>query len=132
MDCVTVIGVDRCRNGWIAAVGEPGDDGIRLEAWAELPALVDCYREATIAVDIPIGLSEAGQRRADMLAKGLLGRRSSSVFLAPIRAAAEAAEYSEANRISKTLSGQGLSAQSWALVSAILEASRCAEDRVLP
>ena len=43
-----------------------------------------------LAIDIPIGIPEAGARPADREARALLGPRRNSVFPAPVRAAGPA------------------------------------------
>lgn len=60
--------------------------------------LLDTVPAASIvAVDIPISLPERGWRRADVEARRFLGKRSSSVFATPPRAAVEASSSEEAN-----------------------------------
>jgi predicted RNase H-like nuclease len=74
-----------------------------------------------IAIDIPIGLPEGGQRHADVAARQFLGRRRNSVFLAPIRSAAEALTHAEATATSRRMIGSGISQQAFALRRKILE-----------
>jgi predicted RNase H-like nuclease len=74
-----------------------------------------------IAIDIPIGIPEAGRREADALARGMLAGRASSVFSTPIRSALEASTFTEALAASVALTGKGLSQQSYALRTKILE-----------
>lgn len=82
---VPVAGVDGCRGGWIV-VTESG-----AFVCADFAAVLDALDPNTVlAIDIPIGLLDgyvAGGRDADRAARGLLGRRGSSVFSAPARAA---------------------------------------------
>lgn len=73
-----------------------------------------------VLVDIPIGLCD-GPRACDVEARVLLGAARSRVFPAPCRAAAEAASYPEANRISKQITGKGLSKQAWNITAKIRE-----------
>lgn len=121
---MSVVGVDGCRAGWIAiALGDAGQaDGYFVE---RLDELLDVIRDVqAVAIDIPIGLPSGGRRRADIEARRLLGPRRSSVFDAPVRAAVTAATHAEASAISRELTGQGLSRQSFALAPKILEAER--------
>jgi predicted RNase H-like nuclease len=124
----TVMGVDACTAGWIGIVvdhdafAQATIGGRFRELLATVPAA------SIIAVDIPIGLPERGWRGADVAARRFLGRRSSSVFATPPRAAVGASTYEEANRICRSLTGQGLSRQAWALVPKILDVDSCRSD----
>jgi predicted RNase H-like nuclease len=124
----TVVGVDACAAGWIGIVL---DHGVFAQAavGARFRALLAAVPVASIvAVDIPIGLPERGWRRADVEARRYLGRRSSSVFATPPRAAVEASSYEDANRICRSLTGQGLSRQAWALAPKILDVDSSRAD----
>jgi predicted RNase H-like nuclease len=76
---------------------------------------------SVIAVDIPIGSPTKGVREADIKARSFLGPRWHSVFLTPPRRAIEAPSSDEAARICLELSGAGMSTQSYALRSRILD-----------
>jgi predicted RNase H-like nuclease len=117
---VRVIGVDGCRKGWVglscdlrgyfgATIGE-------LIAAADADGILE-----VIAIDIPIGLPTAGMRQADALARREVGRRASSVFSTPVRAALAAASHREASAINTAATGKGLSQQAYALGAKILE-----------
>jgi predicted RNase H-like nuclease len=119
-----MLGVDACRKGWAGIV--LSTDSVPCGVFA--PTLVDVVARAqalapldVIAVDMPIGLPDAGRRAADVEAKRLAGPRRSSVFIAPVRPAAEAATYADAARINREMAGEGLSAQAYALVPRIIE-----------
>jgi predicted RNase H-like nuclease len=83
---------------------------------------------AAIAVDIPIGLLDAGPRQADLAAKRLLGLRQHSVFMTPIRAALTAPTHATATAISLTRTGAGISQQAFALRSRIFEVEQWLAD----
>lgn len=84
-----------------------------------LEATRDC---AMVAVDMPIGLPEPGQKRAcDLQARSLLARRASSIFPAPPRQVLKATRFEE-------LKGCGLSLQSFFLFPKI----RQIEERIDP
>lgn len=90
-----------------------------------IDAVAAAIPDATvIAIDIPIGLPETRRRDADVAAKRFLGPRQNSVFLAPVRAAIEAATHAEATAASMKLTGVGVSQQSYALGRRILEVDR--------
>ena len=119
-----VLGVDASRAGWIGVVLSDGGfvaallgrDLAGLTATASLIAEV-----SVVAVDLPIGLPDKGRRDADLLARLLVGRRRSSVFMTPVRAAIEAGSYAEANLLSRELGEPGVSRQAYALRPRILE-----------
>jgi predicted RNase H-like nuclease len=71
---------------------------------------------AAVAVDMPIGLPDAGPRACDLAARRRLGPRRSSVFPAPARAVLGAATYAEAQARSRAACGQGLSQQAFNLL----------------
>jgi predicted RNase H-like nuclease len=118
-----VLGVDACRAGWIGIALSGG----RTRAYFA-PAIRELADRAAadgpvpvIAIDIPIGLPDAGRRRADQLAREALGRRWPSLFITPVRAAVEAADYQAAAAENRRLAGEGLSRQAFALRAKILD-----------
>jgi predicted RNase H-like nuclease len=118
-----VLGVDACRTGWagIALSGgqarayfAPGIEELADRAAADGPLLV-------IAIDIPVGLPDAGRRSADVLARKELKARWPSLFITPVRTAVEAADYQAAAAENRRLAGEGLSRQAFALRAKILD-----------
>jgi predicted RNase H-like nuclease len=118
-----VLGVDASRAGWVGIAlsgGEarayfaPGIRELADRAAADGPLLV-------IAIDIPIGLPDAGRRGADVLARKELKGRWPSLFITPVRAAVEAAGYQAAAAENRRLAGEGLSRQAFALRAKILD-----------
>lgn len=82
-------GVDGCKAGWIA-VHREADAAPSVSVFPSFQALLDALPDATIAVDMPIGLpdfSGKGGRGPEALVRPLLGARQSSVFAIPSRAA---------------------------------------------
>ena len=80
---------------------------------------------AACAVDIPIGLREDFTPRAcDVGARQLLGRQSSSIFLAPPRRLLGCTSQAEASAISRAQCGQGVSIQAFHLFAKIAEVDR--------
>jgi predicted RNase H-like nuclease len=125
-----VAGVDACKGGWFV-VARDLPSKRTVHAFKKTFAEVLSMRESPriVAVDIPIGLSERarhGGRACDREARLLVGKRRSSVFSPPTRAALKASTWSEANAANKATSpeGIGLSTQSWALVAKIAEVDR--------
>ncbi|UCI27052.1 DUF429 domain-containing protein [Mesorhizobium sp. B2-8-5] len=82
-------GVDGCKAGWIAVHRETGV-APSVSVFPSFQSLLDALPNATIAVDMPIGLpdfSRKGGRGPEALVRPLLGARQSSVFAIPSRAA---------------------------------------------
>ncbi|CAM3591621.1 DUF429 domain-containing protein [Nocardioides zeicaulis] len=121
-----VLGVDACRGGWVGVVVDPDRRTSVLTA-ATITSLVALAREshdvAVVAIDIPIGLPDAGGRRADAEARRALVGKSSSLFSTPVRAALEAPTY-EAGRAANLAATDGrtsVSAQAYALREKVLQ-----------
>jgi predicted RNase H-like nuclease len=115
-----VIGVDACTKGWVGITSDlHGYFGATID---HLVATADGDGELEAgAIDIPIGLPLTGTRQADVLARGLVGKRSSSVFATPIRAALLATSYAEASAVNLRATGKDISRQAYALGKKILE-----------
>jgi predicted RNase H-like nuclease len=118
-----VLGVDACRAGWVGITLSGGRADAFFAPWireladragADGPMLV-------IAIDIPIGLADAGRRAADVLARKELKGRWPSLFITPVRAAVEAAGYQAAAAENRRLAGEGFSRQAFALRAKILD-----------
>jgi predicted RNase H-like nuclease len=97
-----------------------------LTAWSDI---------AVLAIDIPIGmpdLSTSYRREADSAARAFIKPAGSSVFSTPPREVLIAPNYQAALAVSRTLNRGGISAQSYALASKILEIDELAarEPRV--
>jgi predicted RNase H-like nuclease len=118
------VGVDGCKFGWIAAGYDPDGRRLTFTTYADFPSLLlACFEAASIAVDIPMGLTESFQpRRCDRLARRLIGPRSSSIFPAPDRRLLQFPTYSEASAFSREKSGKGLTRQSFAIFGKIAQA----------
>jgi predicted RNase H-like nuclease len=126
-----VAGVDLAR-GALAVVVLEGNrvvEAFRCEAFADA-LLVEAE---VIAIDIPIGMPEAGSREADTAARRFVGPRASSVFSTPIRPVLEAETYAEARAVATRLTGKSVSAQAYALGRRILELDELAhrDERVI-
>jgi predicted RNase H-like nuclease len=127
-----VLGVDACRAGWVGVVLHE-EGGARAPAEARVEAHVEATIDAlvaraserggldAVAVDIPIGLPDAGRRRADVLARAQIGPLRSSVFMTPVRAALLAPDHATAVRANRALAGEGVSIQAYALRVKLLQ-----------
>jgi predicted RNase H-like nuclease len=114
-------GVDGCRGGWFYfwINGRVFGHGLT----GSLASIVADRTASVILVDIPIGLpGEQESRVCDTEARKLLGRRASSVFPAPCRAALDAESYEDACEVNQRLTGRRISLQCWNIVPKIREA----------
>jgi predicted RNase H-like nuclease len=122
-----VLGVDACAKGWVGIALGVGASGIGARAFfdttmAGLVRAADHPHECSVvAIDMPIGLPDAGRRAADVRARALLGPRRQSVFMTPTRTAIEAPTHPEAIRINREHAGEGVSAQAYGLARKVLE-----------
>ena len=115
-----VIGVDACKTGWVGITSDlRGYFGATM---GQLVATADSDGElGVVAIDIPIGLPLTSTRQADVLARGLVGRRKSSVFSTPIRPALLAISYAEGLALNLRVTGKGITRQAYGLRRKILE-----------
>jgi predicted RNase H-like nuclease len=118
---VTVAGIDGCRQGWIAVVCQDGRfvHAVVRSIFSEL--LAELRNAGPIAVDMPIGLPVEGARRADLETRAFLAGSASTLFVVPPRVAIEAPTHEEAVRISRRLTGRGVSRQAYGLRLKIAE-----------
>ena len=115
-------GIDGCANGWLAICRDDSTAQVWWQVLPEFAALLGWMPALNlVAIDIPIGLPDAGPRRCDQESRRLLGSRRSSVFPAPIRPVVESRTYTEANEAGRRAQGKGLSKQAWAIVPKIRE-----------
>lgn len=119
----TIVGADGCRSGWLCVFEELPTRRIGSKIFATLPELFAAAPELSVlAIDIPIGLTDAGPRQCDQEARAKLGPvRGTSVFPAPIRPALQAASYQDACDTSFRAQNKKLSRQSWAIYPKIRE-----------
>ena len=118
-----ILGVDACKTGWVGVVLERGEASAYFgPTIAELISIAEATKAlAVVAIDIPIGLADAGRRQADVKAREAVGPRRSSVFMTPVRAAIQADDHVTAVRLSRQLTGDGISIQAFSLRTKILE-----------
>ena len=130
-------GLDGCSIGWVAVYRDDTTSRVWWQVLPDFSALLGWLPTLNlVAIDIPIGLPDAGPRRCDLEARRLLGPRRSSVFPAPIRPVVESRTYTEANEAGRRAHGKGLSKQAWAIVpkirevDAALRGDACLRDNV--
>ena len=94
--------------------------------WRSVQARLTEPGVAMIAVDMPIGLAESGQRACEPAARKLLpAGRKSSVFTPPRRYMRDCRDWAEANARGKATEGKGLSHQAWNIAHKIFEIDAC-------
>ena len=120
------MGVDACRTGWVGIVLSKSELSVYFEpdiedlaAAAERDGALDA-----VAVDMPIGLPDAGRRAADVLARQALGPRWASVFITPVRTALGYDDYKVASAENLRIAGEGISQQAFALRHKIRQVDR--------
>lgn len=122
----SVVGVDAYRGGWVT-VSLRGRSVQHCGVYSRFEALLDDHAEVdVVSVDIPVGLPLSGAREADVLARGFIGPRRSSVFPTPPRSVLEAATYQDALAIARDLGVAGISKQSFGLAPKIFEVDEIA------
>ncbi len=118
-----VAGIDGCRAGWLCVTKDFSTGDIVARILRRIDDVLHLNQKpAVVAVDIPIGLTDAGPRCCDLEARAKLGRpRASSVFPAPIRPMLNATTYQQACQIGLCASGKKLSMQTWTILPKIRE-----------
>ncbi|HEU0114068.1 MAG TPA: DUF429 domain-containing protein, partial [Thermomicrobiales bacterium] len=119
------VGVDGCRGGWLAVVLDPIAGTLTPRVHPDFASVLAARpAPATIAIDMPIGLSVGVPRGCDVEARRLLGPRRSSVFPAPDRRLLGARDYREALARARALTGTGISRQAFNIVAKAAEVDR--------
>lgn len=124
-------GVDGCRTGWVLVelplrVGRAGRARVasRVTLVPEFATIVELVEQGAldlVGVDMPIGLPDAGPRACDLAARARLGPRRSSLFPTPPRPVLAATSWAEAQAISRTVDGKGMSKQAFNILGRIAE-----------
>lgn len=120
---ITAVGIDGCRNGWIAACLHPA--GSEIRHFSTIAALMEQYAHADVLfIDIPVGLARntaEARFRPEQYARKLIPRKAAAIFNAPCQKAAYCRTYAEANETNKATIGKGLSKQSYHICNKIRE-----------
>ena len=101
-----IAGLDGCRGAWAGVLMDRDDpERWRTARFASVRDGLDAPEAPeTVGIDVPIGLPERIRdkgRSADNAARALLGRKRTSVFPVPPRAAVYAADYAAAKALSR-------------------------------
>lgn len=114
------VGVDGCPAGWFAV--RQSRETLSATLYTAFSSLCEDNLDATILVDIPMGLLDNQERNVEPAARKLLGSRRSSVFPVPCRDAVYASSYREACLINLQQLGKKISMQAWNICPKIREA----------
>ncbi len=122
---MVAVGIDGCKDGWIAVVLNRDARGARAHFVKTIDRITDVVlglaEDSVIAIDIPIGLPVSGHRKCDLLAKKMLEKRAGSVFLAPPRDVLSSSDHKIANERAHAMGRPGVSQQMFALREKIFE-----------
>ncbi|MEL7464969.1 MAG: DUF429 domain-containing protein [Pseudomonadota bacterium] len=130
-DLIEVVGVDGCRDGWIAVAAAPDLSGASAALHGDLASLIAAHAKALIVIDMPIGLADGEEGRgADAAARAILGPRRSSVFTPPCRDALYEVDYPAANAAQRRATGKGLSKQAWMIAPKMREADQALDPEL--
>lgn len=127
-----VLGVDGWAKGWVCVELDDGQFAGAHVADALHALITKASDVSVVAVDMPLGLLEDGYRKADLETALLLGPRRSSVFPTPPRSVLFEETYEAAAKRQLELSGKGLSQQSYALRTRLLEANSLYDREEFP
>ena len=127
-----VAGVDGCRGGWLCLVLDTANGNMEIRYPTKFAELFEQKpKPKIIAIDIPIGLWEKGDRPCDKEARKFLGwPRRCSVFPPPPRSALNGKNDLEAKELSKRACGKSLSKQTLAIRGKISEVDQAMTARV--
>ncbi|MPZ82952.1 MAG: DUF429 domain-containing protein [Actinophytocola sp.] len=119
-----VLGVDACKAGWVG-IALTGDHVEAYQARTIGDLVADAWSDGpldVVAIDIPIGLPDKGQRAADLAARGAVGTiLASSVFMTPVRTALEFPRHADASKHNVELTGKGMSIQAYGILPKVRE-----------
>jgi predicted RNase H-like nuclease len=124
---VKLYGIDGCRGGWVVLGGTASDSGpqiLGIQLVRDLTSLLKtaAAEKSTIAIDVPIGLSENSFRQCDREARAFLGQpRGASVFPAPCLSCLGSTSYPDACARNLAASGRSISQQCYGILPKIRE-----------
>jgi predicted RNase H-like nuclease len=123
---VRAAGVDGWRRGWVAVLLVDARF-CRAQIGEGLAGLLEALGATdAVAVDMPIGLAERGERACDREARRLLGARASTVFPTSPRPVVMMDDYAQACAAARAMGGPAPSRQSFGLRARILEVDELA------
>jgi len=115
---MTYVGLDCCRKGWVAVLVDGETRELRFYSTiAEFLAT----KFDSAAIDMPIGLPDAGERACDLAARTMLKPHSSRIFTGARRGLWEFGAQAVANEVLRARGEAGVSIQLWHLGNKICE-----------
>jgi len=122
-------GADGCPAGWICITKNTASGQIESGLYPSASDLIHQIPPVEVlAIDIPIGLTSAGARECDQIARRLLGSRACCVFPAPIRPALHAGSRKQASAANIRADGRGVGCQAWNIYPKIREVDAALAD----
>ncbi|MEY3137054.1 MAG: hypothetical protein RL580_786 [Pseudomonadota bacterium] len=120
---IVVAGIDGCSAGWLCLTRDKLAGTVSLHLLPHIGDLLSLVPTPHIvAIDVPIGLPESGQRACDQLTRKMLGwPRGASVFSVLPRQVLAATSREAAAAIRVEIDGRRVSSQSWAIASKVKE-----------
>lgn len=116
----TVVGIDGCKGGWIAA--SICNDELKIEKFTYISEIAEKIPFTIALIDMIIGLPDKGHRtRPDKQAREILRPISSTVFPAPCRNAVYKETREEQNQENLKEFGKKLTLQTMAIIPKIRE-----------
>ncbi len=112
-----VAGIDGCKGGWVAVIAEAGaPQTAQVVCAASIDTLINGNKIGFAVVDMPIGLvSRPPSRDVEPAMRKFLGKKHTSVFNTPCRAALDETEHCKASEVNKRILEKGLSVQTFAI-----------------
>ncbi len=112
-----VAGIDGCKGGWVAVIADAGaPQSAQVVCAASIDTLIKGNNIDFAVVDMPIGLvSGPDSRDVESAMCKFLGKKATSVFNTPCRAALDETEHCKASEVNKGILRKGLSVQTFAL-----------------
>jgi len=128
-----LVGVDGCPTGWVAAFARCAEPHllIDIEVHTHIETLIERVTTgeiAVLAIDMPMGLPDAGPRNCDVETRSRLGRRGSSVFPTPIRPLLHCTDHARAVALGRSIDGRGISIQAFNLLPKIAQLDTSIRD----
>ncbi len=140
MEILSYGGIDACRSGWIMIVIHKPENQFSYHFSPTFSDLVNNVKTKKksyrFLVDMPIGLLslknidpvQPHQRKCDMQARKILGKKHSSVFTPPCRQALYQKTYSSASATNYMITGKKISKQTWNIFHRIKEVNEYLQE----
>jgi predicted RNase H-like nuclease len=123
INMTVVAGIDGCPYGWLCLTQDKVAETVTLNLLSHIKDFLSLVpTPEVVAIDVPIGLPESGQRACDQTTRKMLGwPRGASVFSVPPRQVLSATSRDAASEIRVGIDGRRVSSQSWAIAPKIKE-----------